>query len=93
MGPFTIIKRISHLEYKLQLPPMYNCVHPVFHVSSLKPVCESRFHERIHVPIVENRPVVARQNEREEIDYVLSKKMRYGFLQLLYSSLLGALLG
>ncbi|KAH7306901.1 hypothetical protein KP509_22G036400 [Ceratopteris richardii] len=35
-GPWTIIKKISDVAYKLQLPN--NCkVHPVFHVSKLRP--------------------------------------------------------
>ncbi|KAH7435642.1 hypothetical protein KP509_06G073200 [Ceratopteris richardii] len=35
-GPWTIIKKISDVSYKLQLPE--NCkVHPVFHVSKLRP--------------------------------------------------------
>ncbi|KAH7423192.1 hypothetical protein KP509_12G043300 [Ceratopteris richardii] len=35
-GPWTVIKKISDVAYKLQLPD--NCkVHPVFHVSKLRP--------------------------------------------------------
>ncbi|KAH7427867.1 hypothetical protein KP509_10G064400 [Ceratopteris richardii] len=35
-GPWTVIKKISDVAYKLQLPE--NCkVHPVFHVSKLRP--------------------------------------------------------
>ncbi|KAH7404017.1 hypothetical protein KP509_15G005800, partial [Ceratopteris richardii] len=35
-GPWTIIKKISDVAYKLQLPNNYK-IHPVFHVTKLRP--------------------------------------------------------
>jgi hypothetical protein len=40
-GPYKVLQRIGSMDYKLELPP-YSHVHPVFHVSCLKKVIETR---------------------------------------------------
>lgn len=47
IGPFTVIKIISPVAVRLKLPPTYRRIHPVFHVSKLKPV----FHAAINPPM------------------------------------------
>jgi len=41
LGPFTIIDAWGKQAYKLNLPPRYGRLHPVFHVSLLEP-CHQR---------------------------------------------------
>ena len=37
IGPFPVLRRIGAVAYELALPPQLAGVHPVFHVSLLKP--------------------------------------------------------
>ncbi|KAK3008977.1 hypothetical protein RJ639_015387 [Escallonia herrerae] len=40
-GPLTIVKKIGKMAYKVDPPHWWSCqLHPVFHVSMLKPFCE-----------------------------------------------------
>ncbi|KAL0151676.1 hypothetical protein M9458_053077, partial [Cirrhinus mrigala] len=46
IGPFTVTKILSPVAVRLKLPPAYRRIHPIFHVSKLKPV----FHSPINPP-------------------------------------------
>ena len=37
IGPFEVLKRVGEVAYELALPPGLSGVHPIFHVSMLKP--------------------------------------------------------
>lgn len=37
VGPFVISEKLSPLVYKLKLPPLLSRIHPVFHISKLRP--------------------------------------------------------
>ncbi len=61
IGPFTVTKIISPVAVRLKLPPAYRRVHPVFHVSKLKPVFHSAINPPVPVPppprLVDGEPV------------------------------------
>jgi hypothetical protein len=45
-GPYKVLQRIGSMAYKLELPPSSH-VHPVFHVSFLKKVIETRSQSKL----------------------------------------------
>ncbi|KAI2664142.1 Transposon Tf2-8 polyprotein [Labeo rohita] len=47
IGLFTVTKIISPVAVRLKLPPAYRRIHPIFHVSKLKPI----FHSAINLPV------------------------------------------
>ena len=88
MGPYVIERRISHVAFRLRLPPAFHNIHPVFHVSSLKPLHESRFHQQVR-PVRERvhdeHRVIARPHVRRGIEFVLAKKVIRGKIHYLVS--------
>ena len=44
IGPFTLMKRIGKVAYRLELPPNLGGMHDVFHVSRLKKYCADPSH-------------------------------------------------
>ena len=83
LGPFQISEKIGPINYKLQLP-QHMRIHPVFHVSLLKPHYENTFAGR-HPP--KSLPIEihnALEYEVEEIlDYKLLRKKPYFYVKWL----------
>ncbi|KAI2653996.1 Transposon Tf2-9 polyprotein [Labeo rohita] len=50
IGPFPVTKIISPVAVRLKLPPVYRRIHPVFHVSKIKPVFFARINPPAPVP-------------------------------------------
>ncbi|XDV50904.1 hypothetical protein PO909_019890 [Leuciscus waleckii] len=50
IGPFSVTKIVSPVAVRLNLPPVYRRIHPVFHVSKIKPVFFSRINPPAPVP-------------------------------------------
>jgi len=50
LGPYTIIAQVGSLSFMLRLPDSMRAVHPVFHVSQLKPAIPNTILDRIQPP-------------------------------------------
>ncbi|KAG1967775.1 retrotransposable element [Pimephales promelas] len=50
IGPFAVTKIVSPVAVRLQLPLAYKRIHPVFHVSKVKPVFYARINPPVPVP-------------------------------------------
>ncbi|KAL9683738.1 hypothetical protein QQ045_021163 [Rhodiola kirilowii] len=71
-GPFEVIKRISKVSYKLHLPPKLK-IHPVFHVSMLKP-----YHDDKKDPsrgVSHRAPTAVVTSYDKEVDEILSDRI------------------
>ena len=68
IGPFTILDRVGQLAYRLKLPESMSRIHPVFHVSKLKPYKASG---RVQPPPV---PIEIEGELEYEVERILDKR-------------------
>ena len=79
LGPFPVTRQINSVAYELRLPPTMARVHPVFHVSLLKPYRAPKDASRRHRP---PPPIVLDDGPEHEVEAVLAhryvgKKLQY----------------
>ena len=71
-GPFPILGRVGKVSYKVELPPRLK-IHPVFHVSNLKP-----YHEDKEDPgrgISTRAPTAVVTSYDKEVDYIMADRV------------------
>src|SRR3954470_10517443 len=76
IGPYPIISKVSPVAYKLALPPDLH-IHPVFHVSLLRPYLapDTVAHRS---PPIEPPPAISVDDHLEyEVEYILDVRSRY----------------
>jgi len=78
LGPYKIIKKISPVSYKLELPKNIR-IHPIIHVSELEPYYEDNFERKKEPP----PPVIVNEDEEYEVEEILDKRKHYGKTQYL----------
>ena len=66
VGPFEIIRKISRAAYEIKLPDTWS-IHPVFHVSLLKPWRESAWSSTVDLQPVDIEPAAKPTYEVERI--------------------------
>ncbi|MBW0528649.1 hypothetical protein O181_068364 [Austropuccinia psidii MF-1] len=75
LGPFEVLKRIGSHSYHLKLPFQWKSVHPVFHVSLLEPVKQSRIPNQNQFP---PPPVLVEEQEEWKVAKVVDSKLKRG---------------
>ncbi|MBW0523819.1 hypothetical protein O181_063534 [Austropuccinia psidii MF-1] len=73
LGPFEVIKKIGSHAYHLKLPLQWKSVHPVFHVSLLKPVKQSSLSNHNQFPPL---PALVQVQEELKVAQVLDSKLK-----------------
>jgi hypothetical protein len=78
IGPFQIIDRVGEVAYKLELPPTYSKIHPVFHVSKLRLHKDDHDQFPSRVQAASRPPAVTDNNEQEEweVERIVSHRER-----------------
>ena len=73
-GPFQVLEKMGAVNYRLSLPPSMK-VHPVFHVSRLRPYVEPNlgFPNRQTQPVP---PIVIDREEETEVEAILGQHKR-----------------
>ena len=76
IGPFAIKRKLSPLNYELDLPPSLS-IHPVFHISKLRLHRESECFD-LHRPPLPSRPppTVIEEAEEYEVEAIRNHRQR-----------------
>ncbi|KAG5292720.1 CHROMO superfamily domain-containing protein [Histoplasma ohiense] len=70
VGLFKILDTIRKQVYKLELPPSYRSIHPVFHISLLKP------YNRRNGALPEPGPELVNSKEEYQVEEILEKQQQ-----------------
>jgi hypothetical protein len=80
IGPFQIIGIVGTQAYKLDLPPLYSRLHPVFHVSLLE---DAKLRQRDNPGSVVTPELEDGEEEEWEIEGIVDHRQRGGAIQYL----------
>jgi len=74
LGPFKIIVQPSLQSFTLYLPDTMRAIHPIFHVSMLKPATPNTFQQHSKPPPA---PVIIDREPEYEISRIVDSKIDY----------------
>ncbi|MBW0577997.1 hypothetical protein O181_117712 [Austropuccinia psidii MF-1] len=77
LGPFPILNKVSTHAYHLKHPSQWRFIHPVFHISLLKPVKTSTIPNTHQEP---PPPMIMEEEEEWEVSQILYSKLKRGKL-------------
>jgi hypothetical protein len=75
IGPYRIIQKVSPVAYKLELPDSLK-IHPVFHISNLRPYMSPTTFEHRPVHALPPDPVSMGDHEEFEVEQILDHRTR-----------------
>ncbi|MBW0549531.1 hypothetical protein O181_089246 [Austropuccinia psidii MF-1] len=71
--PFPILRKVRTHAYHLKLPSQWKSIHPVFHISLLKPFKTSIIPNRHEEPLP---PIIIEEEEEWEVSQILDSKIK-----------------
>ena len=77
LGPFRVLEKIGQVAYRLELPEELSRIHPVFHVSLLKPCYADHRGQGKSLPAL---PELELDDEGYEVDAILDSVIEDGIL-------------
>ncbi|MBW0539513.1 hypothetical protein O181_079228 [Austropuccinia psidii MF-1] len=77
LGPFEVLKKIGSHAYHLKFPQQWKSVHPVFHVSLIRPLKQSTSPNQHQLPQL---PVIVEEKYKWELAQALDSKLKRGKL-------------
>ena|ERR1700722_21383 len=80
-GPFKVEHKVDAAAYKLQLPPTWPAIHPVFHNSYLTPYRTPRFSQQQRPPLPPG--IIVKDATEFEVEEILNSQRCRGKLQYL----------
>ncbi len=78
IGPLSVARVIAPTAYQLDLPPTLRGIHPVFHVSLLKPYVDgsARFPARVQLPARPDSVALPDGQQAWEVEQIINRRQR-----------------
>ncbi len=86
IGPYVVTKVLNPVTVRLKLPPLLKRIHPVFHVSRVKPVIRSPLQPQTSAPppprLIEGLPAYTVESSLQKLECLLAPKTKQSYIFL-----------